>query len=119
MGVRSLDSRPTHKNSKINSLHRFRPTNETKTAAHPDLLKIWIERKHVTPPYMSSTCTAKHQELEKGDAVVLASDGFQAAASLCGKFNDEERMELLLDLACAESQGRGQNLSAWKSRIGH
>jgi len=83
---------------------------------HPYLFSQWIERKHNTPPYMSSTCTVQYHQLEKGDVILLASDGFQGANTLWEKFTDEERIRLLVSLASNE---KVSSLSHWESRIGH
>jgi len=65
---------------------------------------------------MSSTCTVQHHQLEKGDVILLASDGFQSANTLWEKFTDEERIRLLVSLASNE---KVPSLSHWESQIGH
>ena len=81
------------------------------------ILDEWVERGHMSPPYMSSTPAVRHHKLGPGNILVLASDGFASARPTWKRFENEERAELLVNLAGVEP---GTKLDPkWQERIGH
>ena len=83
---------------------------------HYDTTKRWAQQKH-TPPYLSSTPSVMHFSIEKGDLLVLCSDGLGSSLKEQGVLDQDVGNTIVslagMDLLEAES------LLSYEKAIGH
>ena len=82
----------------------------------PETIDRWAQQKH-TPPYLSSTPSVMHFSIEKGDLLVVCSDGLRSSLREHGVPNQDVGNTIIslagVDLLDAEA------LLSYEKTIGH
>ena len=83
---------------------------------HYDTTKRWAQQKH-TPPYLSSTPSVMHFSIEKGDLLVLCSDGLGSSLKEQG-VPDQDVGNTIVSLAGMDLL-EAESLLSYEKAIGH
>jgi pyruvate dehydrogenase phosphatase len=82
----------------------------------PETIDRWTQQKH-TPPYISSTPSVMHFSIEKGDVLVLCSDGLRSSLTAQG-VPDQDVGNTIISLAGVELLD-AEALLSYEKAIGH